>query len=312
MGHPRFKSKRGRQAAEFTRSARFHAIHTPGCRWGFLLLPKIGAVKLAWSRDLPSDPSSVTVVLRPDGHYEVSFVVDAETGPAPDPLRQACGVDLGLKDLGAMVYSDGTREKVPNPRHLNRASKRLRLAHKDFSRKVKGSKNREKARLVLARRYADLAHARQDFLRKLARRVAGENQAVALETLSVAGLARTRTGKSVLDASWGMLVRFICEYGDQWGRQVVQIGRWEPSTSPCCVCQHRGGRLPLWVRVWACPNCGARLDRDWNAAVNIMVAAGLADTLNACGDDVRLRLAGAVVGEAGTRRTGRDDYVAAA
>jgi putative transposase len=311
VGPPKFKSRRGRQSARFMRHV-FKVEHEPGCKWGFVTLSKIGRVKLAWSRDLPSAPSSATVVRGCDGTYEVSFVAEAEPGPAPSPEREACGVDLGLKDLAVIAGSDGTRHKVPNPRHLAGAERRLKMAQRALSRKQKGSKNRDKSRIRVARLHSKVRHTRQDSLRKLAAEVAGENQAVALETLNPAGLARTRMGKSVLDAGWGALVRYIEEKAVQWGREVVRVSMWEPTSQTCSVCGIRDGRKPLGVRVWECPSCGAVLDRDYNAAVNIMVAAGLAETLNACGGDIRLRLAGADPDETGTRRTDLNQPVEAA
>ena len=144
---------------------------------------------------------------------------------------------------------------------------------------------------------------------KLASKVAGENQAVALETLNVKGLARTRMAKSLLDANWTRIIDRIQQLGVQYGRTVKRIDRWYPSSQICSQCGHRDGRKPLDVREWECPNCGIRLDRDWNAALNILDAAGLAESLNARGGDVRRRLAqagrNADAHEAGTRRTAR-------
>ena len=111
---------------------------------------------------------------------------------------------------------------------------------------------------------------------KLASKVAGENQAVALETLNVKGLARTSLAKSLLDANWTRIIDRIQQLGVQYGRTVKRIDQWYPSSQICAVCGHRDGRKPLNVREWQCPNCGAYLDRDWNAALNILDAAGLA------------------------------------
>lgn len=142
---------------------------------------------------------------------------------------------------------------------------------------------------------------------KLAFRVAGENQAVALETLNVKGLARTRMAKSLLDANWTRIIDRIRQLGVQYGRTVTRIDRWYPSSQICSQCGRRDGRKPLDIREWECPQCGTRLDRDWNAALNILDAAGLAESLNARGGDVRRGLAqagrNADAREAGTRRT---------
>jgi IS605 OrfB family transposase len=174
-----------------------------------------------------------------------------------------------------------------------------------MDRKEKGSANREKARHRVAVLHRKVRETRADHHHKLALRLVRENQAVALEGLPVAGLARTRNGKSVRDAGWGMLIQFIHEKAAQHGREVPVISQWEPTTKVCSCCGAKGGPTTMRVRVWTCPSCGAVLDRDYNAAVNVLLAAGLAESLNACGGDVRLRLAGADPGEAGTRRTDR-------
>ena len=128
---------------------------------------------------------------------------------------------------------------------------------------------------------------RADHHHKLALRLIRENQAVAVEDLAVAGLARTRLAKSVHDAGWAMFVRLLEEKAAQHGRRVVKIGRWVPTSQICSACGHRDGPKPLSVRTWVCRACGAVHDRDVNAARNILVAAGLAETQNACGGHVR-------------------------
>lgn len=308
-GLPRYKSRRdGEQSAEFTKSARFKVKHSGGCKWGFLTLPKIGRVKLRWTRELPSAPSSVTVMRHADGTYEASFTVqaDAETD-APKPLHEACGIDMGLDSLMSIVYTDGTREKIPHPRTLNHKARRLRKLDKQLARERKGSANHAKTRILRAKTYGRIRNQRKDMAYKLASKVAGENQAVALETLNVKGLARTRMAKSLLDANWTRITDRIQQLGVQYGRTVKRIDRWYPSSQICSSCGHRDGGKPLDVRVWECPECGTLLDRDWNAAVNILDAAGLAGSLNARGGDVRRRLAqadrNADADETGTRRT---------
>ena len=309
-GLPRFKSRRdGEQAAEFTKSARFKVRHANGCKWMFLTLPKIGEMKLRWTRNLPSAPSSVTVLRHADGTYEASFVVHAGPDESPTPIHEACGIDMGLDSLMSIVYTDGTREKIPHPHTLKRKTRRLRKLDKQLARKTKGSNNHAKTRLLKAKTYGRIRNQRRDMAYKLASKVAGENQAVALETLNVKGLARTHMAKSLLDANWTRIIDRIQQLGVQYGRTVKRIDRWYPSSQICSRCGHRDGRKPLDVREWECPQCGIRLDRDWNAALNILDAAGLAESLNARGGDVRRRLAqagrNADAREAGTRRTAR-------
>lgn len=312
---PRFKKKPNRQSARFTRSARFTVWETTH-GVGFVTLPKVGRVRFESSRPLPSWPSSVTVVHDPDGRFYVSFVVDVPTqakAPHAEPAGRVAGVDLGLTDLAIIARSDGTREKVPNPRWLRSRQRKLARAQRALARKQRGSANRVKARRAVAVHHRKVREARLDHHHKLALRLVRENQTVALEGLSVAGLGRTRMARSVHDAGWATLTRLIGEKAvDHHRREVAVIDRWAPTSQTCCVCATPGGKKPLSVREWTCTSCGTRLDRDYNAAVNIILAAGLAESLNACGPDVRRTLACALGDEAGTHRTDPDHTVEAA
>lgn len=304
MGTPNRKRRGHRQTARFTRNSRFQILDTPGSKWGKVRLPKVGDVKFARSRDLPSDPSSVTMIREPDGTYWVSFVVDVESPlNTPAATRRAAGVDLGLTHLASIVCSDGTREKVDNPRPLKAALRKLARQQRLLARKQKGSANRAKARVKVARTHRKVRDLRADHHHKLAGRLVAHNNHIALETLSLTGMSRTRLAKSVHDAGMGILIRYITEKAENQGRTVTRIGQWEPTTQTCSVCGTPGGKKPLHVRTWTCSGCGTQLDRDYNAAVNILVAAGLAETLNACGPGIRLRLAEAIGDETGTHRT---------
>jgi putative transposase len=250
---------------------------------------------------LPSVPSSVTVIGEPDGRYYASFVVGRDPTPLPSVARTA-GIDLGLLSFATIAASDGTIETLANPRHLRAAARRLAIAQRQLSRKRKGSKNRAKARLRVAVAHRRVRDQRADHHHKLALRLLRENQAVAVEDLAVAGLARTRLAKSVHDAGWTMFVRLLEAKAAQRGRQVVKIDRWTPTSQTCSACGYRDGPKPLSVRAWVCPACGKVHDRDTNAARNILVAAGPAETLTACGGHVRPGATLAVASEAGTHR----------
>jgi putative transposase len=243
----------------------------------------------------------VTVIGEPDGRYYASFVVGRDPTPLPAVLRTA-GIDLGLLSFATIAASDGTIETLANPRHLRAAARRLAIAQRQLSRKRKGSKNRAKARLRVAVAHRRVRDQRADHHHKLALRLLRENQAVAVEDLAVAGLARTRLAKSVHDAGWTMFVRLLEAKAAQRGRQVVKIDRWTPTSQTCSACGYRDGPKPLSVRAWVCPACGKVHDRDTNAARNILVAAGLAETLTACGGHVRPGATLAVASEAGTHR----------
>ncbi|MFJ6215035.1 RNA-guided endonuclease InsQ/TnpB family protein [Streptomyces sp. NPDC092296] len=300
MGAPRFKSRKdNRQSVRFTANARWSI--TSG---GKLALPKIGELKVRWSRALPSTPSTVTVVKDAAERYFASFVV--ETNPATDLLPEAngaVGIDLGLTHFA--VLSDGT--KIDSPRFLRRAEKKLKKAQRNLSRKAKGSNNRGKARIKVARAHAKVADTRREFHHQLSTRLIRENQAIAVETLSVKGLARTRMAKSVHDAGWSSFVDMLEYKAIKAGRTLVKIGRFEPTSQVCSACGVKDGPKPLHVREWTCRECGTTHDRDVNAAINIKTAAGLA--VAACGARVRPGLVPAQRGEAGTHRDGHPTAV---
>ena len=296
VGQPRFRAKRGRQSIRLTRNG--FSVRQDGR----LYVAKVGELRVRWSRALPSAPSSVTIIRDPDGRYYASFVVERPAIPLP-PVDRVAGIDLGLCVFAAVVASDGSTESVPNPRHLRTAERRLARAQRQLSRKRKGSANRAKARHRVAVAHRRVRDRRADHHHKLALRLIRENQAVAVEDLAVAGLARTRLAKSVHDAGWAAFGRRLEDKAAQYGRRVVKVGRWEPTSQTCSGCGHRDGRKPLGVRTWACQACGAVHDRDLNAARNILkllVAAGPAETVNACGAGVSPPAMAAVSVEAGT------------
>jgi putative transposase len=294
VGYPRLRTKHGRQSIRLTRNG--FSLH--GSR---LYLAKVGEVRVRWSRELPSVPSSVTIIREPDGRYYASFVVERDLTPLP-PVQRAVGVDLGLLFLATIAASDGTVEQVANPRHLRATERRLARAQRALSRKQRGSANRAEARHRVAVAHRKVRDQRADHHHKLALRLIRENQAVAVEDLAVAGLARTRLAKSVHDAGWAMLVRLLDEKAVRYGRTVVKIGRFEPTSQTCSACGAKDGPKPLGVRAWSCGVCGSIHERDSNAARNILVAAGLAETQNACGAGVRPPAMAAVGDEAGTHR----------
>lgn len=274
--YPNFKKKRNGGSAEFTKSA---------FKWrnGQLFLAKCAeALNIRWSRMLPAgvEPSTVTVKLSPSGRWTVSLLTDVEIEPLPQSPHQV-GVDLGITSLIAL--SSGVH--VANPKGFAAIRRKLRKAQKALSRKQKGSNNRYKARLKVAKVYAEISDARHDFLHKLTTRLVRENQTIAVEDLAVKNMVKNRKlAPAISDASWGELVRQL-EYKCGWyGRTLVKIDRWFPSSKRCGNCGHIVDKLPLNVREWDCPKCGTHHDRDVNAAKNIL-AAGLAVTV--CGANVR-------------------------
>ncbi|WP_053617442.1 RNA-guided endonuclease TnpB family protein [Nocardiopsis sp. NRRL B-16309] len=277
VGAPRFKSRRdNRQSARFTANARWRI--TPA---GKLSLPRVGDVKVRWSRNLPSAPTSVTVIKDAADRYFASFVVETTADEMLPETTPEVGIDLGLTHFA--VLSDGTT--VTNPRFLRRAERKLRKAQRDLSRKAKGSNNKEKARHRVARAHAGVADARKDFHHKLSTTLVRENQAIHVEDLSVKALGRTRMAKSVHDAGWSAFVNMLEYKSFRYGRVFSKVGRWLPSSQTCSECWAVDGPKPLHVREWTCKACKTIHDRDVNAA-RIVLAAGRADRKNACGGTV--------------------------
>jgi putative transposase len=276
--YPRFKSRRkSRRSAEYTTSA-FRYSH------GRLTLAKMnGPLDIVWSRRLPDgvSPSTVTVSQDSAGRWFVSLRCQDPTVTALPPSMNTVGIDAGLHDL--LTLSTG--EKITNPRHERRDRDRLARAQRILARKASGDgTNRIKARSKVARIHARIADRRHDHLHKITTRLVRENQTLVIENLSVRNMVKNRSlARTISDAGWARF-REMLEYKAAWyGRDVIAVDRWFPSSKLCSSCGTRRDTVPLDIRVWTCI-CGAKHDRDVNAARNIL-AAGLA--ASACGADVR-------------------------
>ncbi|HYB88518.1 MAG TPA: RNA-guided endonuclease TnpB family protein [Streptosporangiaceae bacterium] len=289
VGHPVFRRKRGRQSIRLTRNG--FRLHGPR-----LYVAKVGDIPVRWSRPLPSEPSSVTVIREPDGRYYASFVVERAATPLP-PCGREVGVDLGLSRLA--VTSDG--EIISSPRFLRARERKLAHAQRALSRKAQGSANRIKARRRVAAVHRKVHDTRLDHAHKIALGLVRDNQAVYAEDLAVSGLARTRLARSIYDAGWAQLLRLIGEKAEQYGRTFHQIDRFTPTSQTCYACGAKDGPKPLQVRSWQCRACGVMHDRDVNAARNVL-AAGRAERLNACGGTLRPGTPLAGPSETGTHR----------
>ncbi|MER7441663.1 RNA-guided endonuclease InsQ/TnpB family protein [Micromonospora avicenniae] len=273
---PRFRSRKdNRQAIRFTKNARFKVLDN-----GRLRLPKVGDLDVRWSRQLPSDPSSVAIIKDAAGRYFASFVVQT-TDQALPASDSEVGIDLGLTHFA--VLSDGT--KITAPKFLRRAARKLKRLQQALSRKQKGSNRRKKAVLKVARAHARVADTRRDWQHKLSTTIVRENQAIYVEDLCVAGLSRTRLAKSVHDAGWAGFTAMLEYKAALYGRTFGRVDRFFPSTRMCSQCGRINDKMTLNVRSWDCP-CGAAHDRDVNAALNVL-AAGQADNSNDRGAHVR-------------------------
>ena len=267
--YPRYKSrKKSRASAEYTRSA---------FRWSdgqITLAKQAQPLAIVWSRPLPQGavPSTVTVSRDPAGRWFVSILVEDPTVAPLPQVDAAVGVDVGLTSLVTL----STGEKITNPKHERTDRRKLAKAQRELCRKAKGSANRVKARLRVARIYARIVDRRRDLLHKLSTRLVRENQTVVIEDLSVRTMLRNHgLARAISDAAWSDL-RGMLEYKSRWyGRNLLAVDRWFPSSKLCSACGALAEAMPLHVRQWTC-RCGAVHDRDINAARNIL-AAGLAD-----------------------------------
>ncbi|MCR3751227.1 RNA-guided endonuclease InsQ/TnpB family protein [Lentzea californiensis] len=275
--YPRFKSrKKSRASAEYTRSA---------FRWrnGMLTLAKMyEPLDIRWSLPLPEgvEPSTVTVSRDAAGRWFVSLLCE-DPSVAPLPTMDAVvGIDVGLDHL--LVLSTG--ERISNPRHELRDRQRLAKAQRSLCRKQKGSSNRGKARVKVARVHARIADRRTDYLHKITTRLVRETQTLVIEDLSVSNMVgNRRLARAIGDAGWRQFRQLLECKASWYGREVTTVDRWFPSSKLCSVCGALKAAMPLHVRTWTC-GCGAIHDRDVNAARNIL-AAGLAVTV--CGAGVR-------------------------
>ena len=268
--YPQFKKKHAKQSITLANSAFRY-------KDGQLFIAKSKqSLNIRWSRELPSEPSTITISKDKAGRYFVSMLCEFESKPKPMPVTaKTVGIDLGLNSL--FITDNG--EKVDNPRHTKRYANKLAYLQRKLAKKQKGSKNRDKARQKVARLHAKIADCRLDNLHKLSRKLINENQVVCVESLAVKNMIRNpKLSKSIADASWGEFVRQL-KYKAEWaGRTIAEVDQWFPSSKRCSCCGFVNESMPLNIRDWTCPECKTHHDRDVNAAINIKTVglAGLA------------------------------------
>ena len=274
VGKPKLKKKTGRQSIRFRKGG--FSVHSCSVK-----LAKIGHVPMIVSRPLPSAPSSVTIIKDTAGRYFASFVVEVPQEIAPQ-TENSCGIDLGLTHF--CILSTG--EKVENPRLHKKMLRKIKKANRRLSKAKKDSNRRRKRKARLAKLHAKVKQQRTDFLHKLTTRLVRENQALAIEDLNVAGLVKNRKlSRAISDAGWAKFKTILAAKCDKYGRDLIIVDRWYPSSQICSCCGKSGGRKELNVRQWECLYCNTFHDRDLNAAANLKnqikkEAGGQSDSYN--------------------------------
>lgn len=261
---PNFKARDNRQSCEFTKKAFSY-------KNGRLSLSKVGMLNIVWTLALQSEPTTVTVIKEVSGKYFITLTLLEADNQLP-ATTASVGIDMGIETFATL--SDGRKFKAPAK--IRKLRKKLAALQRQHSRKVKGSKRREKARLKVARLHEHIASVRNDFLQKLSTSIVRENQTIALEDLNTKGMMRNRKlARAIGEQGWRQF-RDMLEYKCEWGnRQLEIVSRWLPSSKACSCCGEKT-TLTLKDRSWTCA-CGANHDRDINAAQNILTA-GLAAT----------------------------------
>lgn len=273
-GYPKFKSRKNPvQSYQYPQNVKVffdkkYNIPKVG-NIGYVKLPKIGEVPAVLHRTFEGKVKTCTISRTPTNKYYISILVDdGKKLPEKEQFDHSntVGVDVGIKDFA--ILSNG--EKIENPKYLKNSLKRLKVLQRRLSRKVKGSNNWKKAKLKVARLHEKITNQRNDFQHKISKKLVIENNAIALENLNVSGMVKNHClAQSISDAAWSSFIEKLQYKADWYGKTIMKIGRFEPSSKTCCICGYINKDLTLDVREWVCPNCKTNHDRDINAAINI-------------------------------------------
>lgn len=260
--YPRFKSYHGKQSCQYPQNVSI----IDGC----LKIPQLGLVKASIHRIFEGKIKTVTVSKTPTGKYFACILLDTEQQiPEVTITGKVCGIDLGIKDF-CITHNGEKTSNYNNPRHIKKHEKNLARKQQKLARKKKGSKNREKARILVAKVHERTSNTRHDFLHKLSRKIVNNNQVVVVEQLNIKGMVRNhKLSKAISDVGWGTFINFLDYKLKEKGGLLVEIDRWFPSSKTCCNCLYQMSEMPLNVREWTCPICGSVHDRDENASKNI-------------------------------------------
>ena len=257
VGYPKFKKRTSNQSARF----RVGGFSLKG---DGIYLAKIGIVNPIWSRELPSEPSSVTVIKDCANRYFLSFVVEVQP-IIPEAKNSSIGIDLGIRTFAVM--SDGEKAESPSYKQLDQ---KVRKLQRKLARQPKDSRRRSVTRIRIAKLHNQIADTRKDFLHKLSTKIVNENQVIILEDLNVSGMVKNRKLSRAISQQGWREFRTLCEAkSEKFGREFKVISRWEPTSQVCSDCGFKWGKIDLSIRSVLCLSCGTEQDRDENAAKNI-------------------------------------------
>ena len=275
VGFPRFKKKSNRNSITLTKAGFSH-------KDGEIFIAKSKKkLNIRWSRKLPSeDISSITISLTPSGKWFISILVEDNVDYTLPLCDKVLGIDLGIETFATL--SNGEKVKMSD---LKPHYKKLKKLQKKHSKKKNESKNKNKARVKVARQYEKITNIREDFQHKLSTRIINENQVIVLEDLNVSGMVKNRKlARAISQQGWYQFLTFLKYKATMYGREVIQVDRFYPSSKTCSSCGTIQSSLPLHIREWTCDACGTTHDRDINAAINLMA---LGTSVTAFGGDVR-------------------------
>jgi putative transposase len=257
--YPRFKSKHGKQSLSYPQNVKVGN--------GYVKFPKLGEIYAKIHRPIEGTVKTVTITKNKANQYCASILFeDGKQQPKPSTEGKAIGLDMGLTDF--CITSDGS--KYDNPRWIDKHKRNLTIKQQALSRKQKGSSNRDKARLKVAKVHNRISRCREDFHHKLSRKIVNENQVIVVENLNIKGMVKNHClAKSISQVGWGSFMTMLKYKSEQDGTVYLEIDRFFPSSKTCSHCLNVVESLPLDIRTWTCDSCGTKHDRDINASINI-------------------------------------------